>query len=173
MNDLRPPDFDKRLRAALDRSRPPTPQPERARYSHAPTGYRRIGRMKPALAVAGALAVLILAASAVAGSPGAGAWTQRAVSTVESVAHVAQPSPTPPPAKSPAAKSKPAAVPAPPKTAEPDRETPEPSHGSHSQPHSTPSPGAAATPPDEHHQSPSPSSGDWHGGSGHTRFSES
>jgi len=174
MNDPRRPGFDKRLRAALDRSRPPTPQAERARYSQPATGYRPLGRMKPALAITGALAVLLLAASAVAGSPDASAWTQRAVTTVESVAHVAQqPSPAPAPARSPQPKPKPAPAPAAPKAAAPGGASPEPSHDSHGQPSSTPSPETSPTPSDEHHESPSPSPGDGHGGSGHSRNPES
>jgi hypothetical protein len=158
MTDQLGPDFGRRLRAGLARVTPPTPRPENARFNQVPAGHRPILRAKPALAFATAFAALILAASAVAGSPGAGAWTQRAVTTVETVAHVVQPSPQPQPAASPKPKPKAAAVPAPAKASAPvGGSSPEQSRDAHGQPSSTPSPEAGPTPPDDHHEAPGPS----------------
>jgi hypothetical protein len=175
MTDQLGPNFGRRLRAGLDRVTPPTPRPENARFSRVPAGHRPVLRAKPALAFATAFAALILAASAVAGSPGAGAWTQRAVTTVETVVRVAQPSPPPQPAASPKPKPKAAVVPAPAKASAPVGGAPEQSHEARGQPAWSPSPEAGPTPPDDHHETPGPSSnpypspnpGDGHGGPGH------
>ncbi len=141
MTDQLGPSFDKRLRAELDRFMPPTPRPESARFSLAPAGYRRLARLKPALAVAAAVAVLMVAASAASGSPNPGVWTQRAVTTVESVTQSTPPSPTPePPKPSPVqpAQTAPVANPSPSESAEPAHESPEPTETTRPEPSESP-----------------------------------
>jgi len=146
MTDQLGPDFDARLRAELDRLEGPTPLPSSARYSQPRTVYRRFAGMKPALVVAGAVAVLLVAASAVSGSPDPAVW----VTTVENVTHVGPPSPSPSPATSPNAQTNP-----PPRA---------PSGGeNHSQP--VESPEASATPSPEPAETPSPGSDGEHSGS--------
>ena len=138
MTDQLGPSFDKRLRAELDRSKPPTPQPESARFSFSPAGYRPWGRLKPVLAVAAALAILMVAATAAFGSPNPGVWTQRAVTTVESVTQTSPPSPTPEPTKAAPIQPVPVTQPEPSEAPEPNRESPEPSDEIRQQPSESP-----------------------------------
>jgi hypothetical protein len=137
MTDQLGPSFDKRLRAELDRFRPPTPSPEMARFGLMPAPSRWLVALKPAIAVGAALALLSVAASAASGSPNPGVWQQRAVTTVEELTQSAPPSPTPEQVKSPAAQPQPA-HPQPSETPEPNRESPEPSSGTGQEPSESP-----------------------------------
>ena len=60
------PHFDDRLRAELDRFEGTTPLPETARFSRV-QARRRLVLLKPALALAGALGILMVAASPLQG----------------------------------------------------------------------------------------------------------
>jgi hypothetical protein len=163
MNDNLGPDFDRRLRASLDRVNGPTPLPENARFSTIKVR-RLLGPLKPALALAGALGILLIAASALAGSPNPGAWTQRAVNSIESVTQAAQPSPSPGSEGSHHAPVQPSTRPEPSETG---HESPEPSNGSEQEPStspdghdsSNPAPSPTPSPGSENggHESPSPS----------------
>jgi len=131
MSDQLGPDFDRRLKAGLDRFEGPTPRPLSARFNRSPAAPRRLGPIKLALAAAGALAVLTVAASALAGGPDPSAWPQKAVNSFEAVTHIAQPSPSPSPTRSPQAQGQPAAHATP---SELEHDSPQPSEGSHAQP---------------------------------------
>src|SRR6266849_328826 len=161
MSDQLGPDFDERLGAELDRVTAPTPLPENARFHISPAGNRQLGGRKLALAASGAVAVFMLAATVFAGSPNPAVW----VSTVESVTHLGESSPSPSPVSSPESEPQPPAHTEPTEPShespEPSHESPEPSHESsepspspetHESPSSSPSPT-----PDGHHESPSPS----------------
>src|SRR2546425_8039881 len=69
MTDQLGPSFDRRLRTELDRFSPPTPRPESARYNRIPPGYGRLSFLKPAVAVAAALALVAVGPPAASGSP--------------------------------------------------------------------------------------------------------
>src|SRR5260370_40913609 len=138
MTDQLGPSFDKRLRAELDRVRPPTPRPAMARFGLMPGPSRWMVSLKPALAVGAALRLLSVAASAASGSPNPGVWQQRAVTTVEELTQSAPPSPTPEQVKAPAAQPAPPAHPHPSETPEPNRESPEPSTGTGQEPSESP-----------------------------------
>src|SRR5216683_2506924 len=97
MSDQLGPDFDERLAAELDRVTAHTPLPENARFNISPPGNRRLGGRKMALAASGVVAVFMLAATVFAGSPNPAVW----VSTVESVTHLGESSPSPSPVSSP------------------------------------------------------------------------
>src|SRR3989442_4089532 len=99
MSDDLGPDFDERIGAELDRASPPTPLLANARFKMSPSGYRPLVGRKVALAVAGAVAGLIVAATALAPSP----QPPGLVSTRETVTHVAPSSPSPSPANAPQA----------------------------------------------------------------------
>jgi hypothetical protein len=160
MTDQLGPDFDARLRAELDRLEGPTPLPSDARYSQSRIGYRRFGGMKPALVVAGAVAVLLVAASAVSGSPDPAVW----VTTVENVTRVGPASPSPSPVTSPNTQANPTPRAEPSEAVEPSHESPEPSGGeTHSQP--VESPDASPAPSPEPAETPSPGSDGEHSGS--------
>jgi len=138
MTDQLGPSFDNRLRAELDRVRPPTPRAEMARFGLMPARPRWLVALKPAIAVGAALALLSVAASAASGSPNPGVWQQRAVTTVEELTQSAPPSPTPEQVKAPAAQPAPPAHPQPSETPEPNRESPEPSSGTRQEPAESP-----------------------------------
>jgi hypothetical protein len=123
MSDSLGPDFDERLGAELDRGAAPTPLPANARFNMSPPGYRPLVGGKVVLAVAGAVALLMVAATALAHSPNPAVW----VSTVESVTHVGESSASPSPESAPQAQTPPPAQVHPTRTAEPDTESPEPS----------------------------------------------
>src|SRR6267378_2715935 len=125
MSDRLGPHFDDRLRAELDRFQGPTPLPDSARFGRV-RARRRLGPLKPALALAGALGILLIAASALAGSPNPGVWTQRAVNSIESVTQTGPPSPTPESEGSHHAPVQPSTRPEPSETG---LESPEPSNG--------------------------------------------
>ena len=159
MTDQLGADFDRRLKAGLDRFYGPNPQPENARFSRTQAPRRPIGPIKAGVAAAGALAVLLAAASVVAGGPDPSTWTQKAVSSFEAVTHAAQSSSSPASTPSPRANSQPPARTSP---AEPQRESPEPSDESHAEPSVSPTrdPGTH----DSAAPSPTPSPGSDDGG---------
>jgi len=126
MTDQLGPSFDKRLRAELDRFKPPTPRPESARFSRISPGYGRLGFLKPAVAVAAALALMTVAASAASGSPNPSVWKDRAWTTVQEVTQTAPPSPTPEAPKASPIQPEPAVHPGPSEAPEPNHESPEP-----------------------------------------------
>src|SRR5260370_3395063 len=99
MSDQLGPDFDERLGAELDRRAAPTPLAANARFNVSPPGYRPLVGRKVALAVAGAVALLMVGATALAHSPNPPVW----VGTVVSVTHVAASSPSPSPETAPPA----------------------------------------------------------------------
>ncbi len=138
MTDQLGPSFDKRLRAELDRFRPPTPRPEMARFNRMPAAYGPLRFLKPAVAVAAALGLLTVAASAASGSPNPSVWKQRAVTTVQEITQTAPPSPTPEPPKASPIQPAPAAQPEPSEAPEPNRESPEPSGGTRQEPTESP-----------------------------------
>lgn len=131
MTDQLGPDFDERLGAELDRGEAPTPLPGDARFHLHPSNYRPITGRKLALAAAGAVAVLMLAATALARSPNPAVW----VTTVQSVGHSVESAP------SPSSDSTPQAQPPPPARTQPTS-TAEPSHES-AEPHESPEPSAS------------------------------
>src|SRR3979411_2755320 len=87
-------EFDQRLRALLNRSLPPTPRPERARYSRALGGTQSMLGFKVALAAACAVA-FTLCVAAITGSPEPWVWPQRWWPRFQSVTQQHEPSPTP------------------------------------------------------------------------------
>lgn len=121
------PGFESGLKDALDRITPPASPP---RYLSATMGGARPWRLAPMVAI-GATCLLALTATVATGSASPVVWTQRAASTLQSIAH--QPVSTP--------------SPAPETTAEPSGESPEPVRG-----------GTAPTPSHEpeHESSPRP-----------------
>ena len=142
-------EFDQRLRAALSRSLPPTPRPERARYSRALGGTQSMLGFKVALAAACAVA-LTIGVSAITGSADPMVWTQRAVTTVQSVTQQREPSPTPE-TEHPQqpAETNPTAQPAATKTENPGHESPDPSADRHRESESPEASGSRTHPPDE------------------------
>ena len=113
------PGFDWRLKVALDRITPPTVMPRYAMARRAlppmrPARARRPWRLAP-IALAGAATVLLaLSATAATGSANPVVWSQRAASTIESVGHTSEASPSaaPSPERSPVtARSVPVAAP--------------------------------------------------------------
>jgi hypothetical protein len=159
-------DFEERLRAELDRSRPPTPRPERARFAQPQLGFRRFGRLQLAVAMAGALAVLTVVAASAASGTDPATWPQRAVTTVESVAHVGESVASPSPEKVPQTQSRPPAQSQPSKsqTSLPGSQGTEPSDGSRTDQKESPeaSPKQSRVRPSP---SPSPNSDDHHSSS--------
>ena len=147
MTDQLGPDFDERLGAELDRATPPTPKPANARFNVSPSSYRPITGRKVALAVVGAVAVLMLGATALARSPYPAVW----VSTVESVTHAGESNPSPP------SEVPPPVQPAAPAHLVQATNSPEPSHESPEPPGGSPEPSGSPTASPEHNQSPSPS----------------
>src|SRR5712691_9787023 len=120
MTDQLGPDFDERLGAELDRASPPTPLPADARFSKSMSGYHPITGRKLALAVAGAVALLMLGATALARSPNPAVW----VTTVQSVTHALESGPSPSPeGRAPVQLQPPAHVVQPTKSAEPSHES--------------------------------------------------
>src|SRR5260370_2727965 len=102
MTDQLGPSFDNRLRAELDRVRPPTPRPEMARFGLMPAPSRWLVALKPAIAIGAALALLSVAASAASGSPNPGGWHPPALPTATEVTHTTPPTPPlPPPPRRP------------------------------------------------------------------------
>ena len=150
------PDFERRLKSALDRVTPPSSPP---RYESATAGIRPM-RFAPAL-LAGATAILLpLAATAATGSPNPVVWTQRAVSTIESVGHAPEASPSPPPSPERSKETPRSDTEAP--THEPDHEaSPRPEPSDHPEESPRPEPSESPEPSGSHSgsgsSSPSPS----------------
>ena len=156
MSDQLGAEFEERLRAELDRVRPPTPMPENARFAEPQPRFRRFGRLQLAVGMAGALAVVTVVAASAASGTDPASWPQRAVSTVESVTHVGESGPSPAPEKPSQTESRPPAQSeqSKPKTSEPQRSSPEPSDGSRTDQKESPE----ATPKESRvRPSPSPS----------------
>src|SRR4030088_474963 len=89
------PVFEWRLRAALDRVTPPWSPP---RYQTA-RALARPWRLAPVVVAGAATVLLALTATAATGSPNPVVWTQRATTTIESVGHGSDVTPTPEPAQ--------------------------------------------------------------------------
>ncbi len=121
------PEIDGRLKDALDRITPPWTQP---RYASASMGTAR-WRLVPVLIAVGATVLLVLTGTAATGSANPTVWTQRAASTLESIGHPADASPSPERVT----------------IATPSRQTPKPTRGE-----TEPTPSQRA----EHESSPSP-----------------
>lgn len=87
------PEINGRLKDALDRITPPWSQP---RYASASIGRAR-WRLAPVLIAAGATVLLVLTGTVATGSANPTVWTQRAASTLQSIGHPAEASPSPEP----------------------------------------------------------------------------
>ena len=84
-----------RLKAALDRVTPPASSP---RYASTVMGGARAWPVGPALVAAGAAMVLLaVTAAATTGSPNPVVWAERAGSSIQSVGHTPEASPSPEP----------------------------------------------------------------------------
>jgi hypothetical protein len=84
-----------RLKAALDRVTPPSSSP---RYASTVMGGARAWPLGPALVAAGATMVLLaVTATAATGSPNPVVWAERAGTTIQSVGHTPEASPSPEP----------------------------------------------------------------------------
>ena len=146
-HDPMDPSFEWRLKAALDRVTPPA---SRARYESVSMGGVRPWRVAPVLLAAGAAILLALTATAATGSPNPVVWTQHAASTIGSVGHAPQASPTPEPASEQSQPPPRSAASAPP-THEPEHETsPSPEPSDHPEESPRPRPVASPTPTDDH-----------------------
>lgn len=87
--------FEWRLKAALDRVTPPSSSP---RYASTVMGGARAWPLGPALVAAGATMVLLaVTATAATGSPNPVVWAERAGTTIQSVGHTPEASPSPEP----------------------------------------------------------------------------
>ncbi len=164
-HDPMDPGFERRLKAALDRITPPASRP---RYESASMGGARSLRIAPVL-LAGATAVLLaVTATATTGSPNPVVWTQRAASTIESVGHAPEASPSPEPSRE--RDETPGGAAAAQPTHEPEHEaSPSPEPSEHSEQSPDPEPTTSPSPSEDHggssSPSPSPSLSDDHGGS--------
>jgi outer membrane biosynthesis protein TonB len=165
-HDPMDPGFEWRLKAALDRITPPASRP---RYASASMGGVRSWRIAPVL-LAGATAVLLaVTATAATGSPNPIVWTQRAASTIESVGHAPEASPSPEPSPERSEETPNGGAAAQP-TNEPEHEaSPSPEPSEHSEQSPEPEPTTSPSPSEDHggssSPSPSPSPTDDHGGS--------
>ena len=89
------PGFEWRLKAALDRVTPPSSNP---RYATAGMAGARTWPVGPALLAAGATMVLLaVTVTAATGSPNPAVWAERAGSTIQSVGHPSETTPSPEP----------------------------------------------------------------------------
>jgi hypothetical protein len=88
------PGFERRLRAALDAVAPPTLLMSDARYLSPRSS--RPWRFASALVGIGAVGAVAVSAFAATGSPNPAVWTERAASSIQSVTHIPELSPTPP-----------------------------------------------------------------------------
>lgn len=88
------PRFEWRLKAALDRITPPASRP---RYLSAAATIKP-WRVAPILLAGASIVLMALTVTATTGSPNPAVWTQRAASTIESVAHAPEVAPNPTPA---------------------------------------------------------------------------
>jgi hypothetical protein len=132
------PGFDWRLKAALDRITPPAVIP---RYAMAKRF--KPWRLAPVALAVSATVLLALSATAATGSANPAVWSQRAASTIESVGHSTEA--TPSPAPSPQGSSKAPAAP--------------PTHVS------APKPSPKPAPTERPEQSPQPAESEDHSGS--------
>jgi hypothetical protein len=166
------PDFERRLRAALDRVAPPTPYVSGARYRMTAARLpRRALRLATLLAAAGAAGVVSLSAFAATGSANPAVWTERAASTIKSVGHIPEtpktdPGQTPPSGQSapPATRggtphSSPAATPKPDQGEHSERDHPE--RSPHPEPSPSPRPSPSPEPSDDGHGTHSPWPSAW------------
>lgn len=159
-HDPMDPGFEWRLKAALDRITPPASRP---RYESASMGGVRSWRIAPVL-LAGATAVLLaVTATAATGSPNPVVWTQRAASTIESVGHAPEASPSPEPSPERSEETPNGGAAAQP-TDEPEHEaSPSPEPSEHPQvspspePSESPKPSESPSPSGDHSGSSSPS----------------
>lgn len=94
------PGFDRRLKVALDAVVPSAPLFARY-FLITPVRSSRPWRFASALVGVGAVGVMALSAFAETGSANPMVWTQRAASTIQSVSHIPETSPTPPPSATP------------------------------------------------------------------------
>jgi hypothetical protein len=141
--------FDWRLKAALDRVTPPSSHP---RYASGVMGGARAWPLGPALVAAGATVLLAISATAFTGSANPLVWVERAGTTIQTVSHT--PEATPSPEASPTAQhSAPAAQAQP--TQGPDHEA------NTQEPNGSPEPKQSAEPKEP--AEPSSSSGDHSG----------
>jgi hypothetical protein len=90
------PRFDRQLKAALDRITPPASS---ARYAERAMAGLRPWRVAPMVVAGSAACLLALTAAFTTGSPNPVVWTQRAASTIESVRHAPETSPSPNPSE--------------------------------------------------------------------------
>jgi uncharacterized membrane protein YgcG len=126
------PDLEARLRAELDRVRPPHSSPRYLSTKAAPTGWR----LAPAVLAASVISILALSAFVATGSPNPAVWGHDVVTIIQSSSTT--PTPTPPASATPTREA----------------EQPEPSHrGESPEPTERPEP----TEPAENHESPEPS----------------
>ena len=96
------PRFERRLKAALDSVVPRTPNFSDARYRSVRWARsNRPWRLAPALVGLAAIGITALSAAAATGSPSPAVWTQRAVSTIQSVSHIPVTSPSLPQSSAP------------------------------------------------------------------------
>ncbi|GAC1643406.1 MAG: hypothetical protein NVS9B11_12890 [Candidatus Dormibacteraceae bacterium] len=142
-NDSMDPGFEWRLKAALDPVNPPASSP---RYASTVMGGARAWAAAPALVAAGAAVLLAIIASVFTGSANPVVWAERAGSTIQSVSHTPEASPSPEPSAetSHSAPASPAAqVPQQPGENE-HKDAPEPKQAP--EPKETPEPEARAEP---------------------------
>jgi hypothetical protein len=96
------PRFERRLKAALDSVVPRTTNFSDARYrSERWARSNRPWRFAPAFVGLAAIGITALSAAAATGSPSPAVWTQRAVSTIQSVSHIPVTSPSLPQSSAP------------------------------------------------------------------------
>jgi hypothetical protein len=144
------PGFDWRLRAALDKVEPLFSAP---RYQTAPRF--NVWRLAPAGVAVASMLLLALTAAAATGSADPTVWTQRATTTIQSVGHPPEPSPSP--------ESSPAQPQTPPRAAPiapPARSTARPATATPQGSHESPEPSENHSPfpqPTDHHPQGSPS----------------
>jgi hypothetical protein len=93
------PGFERGLRAVLDAVAPPSMLTSNARYGSARLG--RPWRLASALVGVGAVGAVAVSAFAATGSPNPAVWTERAASSIQSVTHIPEASPTPPQSPAP------------------------------------------------------------------------
>jgi uncharacterized membrane protein YgcG len=89
------PDLEARLRAELDRVRPPLSSPRYLSANPAPAGWR----LAPAVLAAGVISILALSASVATGSPNPAVWGHDVVTIIQSSSTT--PTPTPPASSTP------------------------------------------------------------------------
>lgn len=157
------PGFERRLRAALDAHAPPTLLLADARYCS--TRSVRPWRLASALVGIGAVGAVAVSAFAATGSPNPAVWTERAASSIQSVTHIPETSPSPPPSPIPDPRlSAPVsqqtgtthAAPPPSRQTEPS-DDPEASHNAKESPPPNESSPPEGSPPPDPHEHPKPS----------------